>query len=58
MRYKQLNVMIKFEEIMREDGHFEKFWNGVNLEEEEREVLEIRGCKKQQMGRKRGELTA
>ena len=28
-------------------GYLEKFWNGVRLEEEEREDLEIRGCWKQ-----------
>jgi hypothetical protein len=26
-----------------------KKWNGVRLEEEEREDLEIRGCRKQQL---------
>ena len=27
-------------------GYLEKFWNGIHLEEEEKEDLEIHGCKK------------
>ena len=29
----------------KKKGNLEKFWNGVHLEEEEKEDLEIRGCR-------------
>jgi hypothetical protein len=31
-------------------GSLKKIWNGVHLEEGEREDLEIRGCKRLQQG--------
>ena len=34
-----------YDEWMKK-GYLEKIWNGVRLEEEEREDLEIRRCKK------------
>ena len=37
-------------------GSLEKIWNGVRLEEEEREDLEIRGCRRLQQEWERGEL--
>jgi hypothetical protein len=43
--YKQLNW---YGQVRRtnEERLFKKNWNGVNLEEEEKEDLEIRGCRK------------
>ena len=40
-------------------GSLKKFWNGIHLEEEkeEREDLEIRGCRKLQHEWERRELT-
>ena len=38
-------------------GYLEKFRNGVHLEEEEKEDLEIRGFRKQQQEWERRELT-
>ena len=35
----------------------EKFWDGVHLENEQREDLEIRGCRRLQQELKRWELT-
>ena len=44
-----------------ENGYFEKLWNGVQLEEEEKKDVEIRGCSIEReenlqhgMGRQRG----
>ena len=37
-------------------GSLEEFWNGVHLEDEEREDLKIRGCRRLQEERERGEL--
>ena len=38
-------------------GSLEKFWNGVQLERQEKEDLGIRGCKKLQQEWGRKELT-
>ena len=48
--------MTTCKEWMKNDS-LEKFWNGVPLEEEEKEDLEIRECRKLQQEWKRRVLT-
>ena len=45
---KELNCFATCNERKKE-GYFEKFWNGVHSEEEEKEDFEIRGCNKEQL---------
>ena len=47
MRYKQLN-WYGLVQRMDHEGSLEEFWNGAHLEDEEREDLGIRGCRRLQ----------
>jgi hypothetical protein len=49
-------AIVMCEEWMKK-GYLNKLWNGVHLEEEEKEDLEIRGCRKLQLEWERRELT-
>ena len=42
----EYNTMDVKEVVCMKKRYLEEFWNGVHLEQEEKEDLEIHGCKK------------